>query len=509
MTMPPMVRRTLLTLVALLAIAPALVAQERPSRREPPERRQRTEQPANTTGVATSVLRLLPADAVSEKEINIGGRSLAYTATAGTLSLYDQSGERSAAVFYTAYVLKGAEAGRRPITFVFNGGPGAASAYLHLGLVGPRIVDFGQDGYDGATAKLRDNPDTWLAFTDLVMIDPVGTGWSRAAKADDRSFWNVRSDAASLAKAIALFVAHNSRSASPKYLLGESYGGFRAAKVARDLQNDQGIFVSGVLMVSPLIEGSYTFGVRSDPFTAALQFPSLVATELERTKTFTPDAMAEAERFATGEYLSTLAGPPQAGDKAKAFYAKIAQMTGLTVEEVAKSRGYVREAYLEHLRSRGWQVSVYDASHPVLHPFPGRYSGDVVLDGFTRALSGLFVGYARDELGFKSDITYILLNRELRWDWGNEGQRERAGVSDDLRSLLSLGPSFRLLVAHGRSDLVTPYGVSRYVLDQLSPQNGPDRVQLKLYRGGHMFYFDQAERRAFTAAAKDLYQRAP
>src|SRR5207302_7653383 len=125
------------------------------------------------------VLRLLPPDAVTQHTINPAGRNLDYTATAGTLSLYDQSGERSAAIFYTAYVAKGADPASRPVTFVFNGGPGAASAFLNLGLVGPRIAQFGMTGHDGSATKLQDNPDTWLAFTDLVLIDPVGTGWSR------------------------------------------------------------------------------------------------------------------------------------------------------------------------------------------------------------------------------------------------------------------------------------------------------------------------------------------
>ena len=124
-------------------------------------------------------------------------------------------------MFYTAYVLKGADAAKRPLTFAFNGGPGAASAFLHLGLAGPRIADFGPSGYDGAAAKLKDNPDTWLTFTDLVMIDPVSTGWSKPAKPDQGSaFHNISADADSLAKVVALYVAHNSRQTSAKYLLG-------------------------------------------------------------------------------------------------------------------------------------------------------------------------------------------------------------------------------------------------------------------------------------------------
>ena len=246
------------------------------------------------------------------------------------------------------------DAARRPLTFAFNGGPGAASVYLNLGLAGPRIVDFGPDGRDGAAAKLVDNPDSWLAFTDLVMIDPIGTGWSRTAKPDDaKNFWGVRSDANVLAKVIALYVAKNSRGASPKYLLGESYGGFRAAKVARALQSDQGIVVTGIVMVSPLLEASFQWGSSQYALGAALHFPTLVATELERTKKFTPEAMAEAERFAMNEYLPTLAGRPPTGDKAKAFYGRVAEMTGLPVDVVAKSRGWVRNAYLQHLRANG------------------------------------------------------------------------------------------------------------------------------------------------------------
>ena len=189
--------------IILAGVLTSAGAQDQPGKAEPRD--------------VKGVLRLLPADAVTEHSIDIGKSKLSYTATAGTLAFYDQSGERSASVFYTAYVSKGSSA-NRPLTFVFNGGPGAASAFLHLGLVGPRILDLGRDA---ARAELRDNPETWLAFTDLVLIDPIGTGWSRAAKADDaKQFWGISSDASAMAKAIALYVAKNNRGASPKYLFG-------------------------------------------------------------------------------------------------------------------------------------------------------------------------------------------------------------------------------------------------------------------------------------------------
>src|SRR5262245_35175406 len=151
---------------------------------------------------AKGVLPLPPADSATEHSIDTPPCTITYARTAGPLAFYNQSGEQSAPVFYTAYVAKAAPA-NRPLTFVFNGGPGAASAFLHLGLVGPRILDFGPDSHEAARAILRDNPDTWLSFTDLVLIDPVGTGWSRTVKPDDgKNFWSIRSDASSMANAL-------------------------------------------------------------------------------------------------------------------------------------------------------------------------------------------------------------------------------------------------------------------------------------------------------------------
>jgi carboxypeptidase C (cathepsin A) len=321
----------------------------------------------------------------------------------------------------------------------------------------------------------------------------------------------VQRDADVIAKLIALYVAKNSRGSSQKYLLGESYGGFRAAKVARELQNDQGIVVSGIIMVSPMLEAAFQWGGET-ALRAALHFPALAATELERNKAFTPEAMAEAERFAMTEYLTTLAGPRPPGEATDRFYGRIAKVTGLPVETVAKTRGYVRGAYLQHLRANGRAVSSYDGSFAVPDPYPESASGrgsDPMLDGFSRALSGAFVGYARDELGFKTDMTYVLLAGDIssKWDWGD--RRSPPGVSDDIRNLLALNPSFRLLVAHGYTDLVTPYGVSRYVLDQIPDIGGAGRTQIKLYRGGHMYYFDAASRQAFSADARDFIQRGP
>ena len=505
--------RLLFAILAFAALAAPLAAQDRPPDR-PARAAQQQGKPGDDAPHGPGVLRLLPPDSSTDQEIKLGGRTLAYTATAGTLTLFDGSGEKLAQVFYTAYVAKGGDGAKRPVTFAFNGGPGAASAYINLGFAGPRIADFGPDGRDGAAAKLADNPDCWLGFTDLVMIDPIGTGWSRTAKPDDaKNFWSINGDANVMAKVISLYVAKNSRAASPKYLLGESYGGFRSAKVARALQTDQGIVVSGIVMVSPLLEASFLWG-QQNALGTALRLPTIVAAHLEQTKKFTPQALAEAERFAMNEYLIALAGKPLAGDAAKAFYNRVAEMTGVPLDVVTRSRGAVSfPAYMDSGRAQGQSMSNYDANFRTPDPFPERSrSGgdDPILDGFTRALAGLFVGYARDELGFKTDMTYNLLAHEVssKWEWGD--RREPPGVSGDLRELLSLNPSFRLLVAHGRTDLVTPYGVSRYVLDHVpSDLGGRDRTRLAVYRGGHMFYFDATSRRAFTGDVKAFYQAEP
>jgi len=491
----------------LIALAIAAVAATAAAQDHPGHGGERAERQSEHNG--PGVLALLPADAVTEHSIDTRSGKLDYTATAGTFSLFDQSGERSAAVFYTAYAAKSANPAR-PVTFVFNGGPGAASAFLNLGLVGPRLAEFGMNGHDGSQVRLIDNPDTWLAFTDLVLIDAVGTGWSRAAKPDGaHAFWGVHADAESLAKVIALYVAKNSRSASPKFIVGESYGGFRAAKVARLLQSDQGIVISGIVMLSPLLETAFQFGGDRFALGAALQLPSLAAAELERRGAFSKEALAAAEHFALTDYLTTLAGPPLRGEAAKSFYARAAKFTGLSVDALAASHGFIGDAYVKNLDAGAHKiVSRYDATFASDDPYPETTAPrgpDPILDGVIRAYGSAFVGYARDELSFKTEMSYNLLDASISGKWEWEHGRGQAGVTDDLRVLLALTPSFRLMIGHGYSDMVTPYSVSRYVLQHLPAFEGEERAQLKLYRGGHMFYLDPDSRKAFSADARTMY----
>lgn len=462
-------------------------------------------------GAAQGILSLLPADSVTRHVLKTADGDLPYEATAGTIAIRGQDGRVSAKVFYTAYVSKAG--GERPLTFAFNGGPGAASAYLHLGFAGPRIVDFGPDGNDGATAQLKDNPESWLRFTDLVFIDPVGTGWSRAA-GNGSEFYGVEQDADAVAKVIALYVQRTNRAGAAKYLLGESYGGFRAAKVATALKDRQGILVSGIIMVSPMIEAGLIFGATDYPLGAALQLPSIAAAELERKQGFDPKAVADAEEFAMGDYLVTLAGAPPRGPEAEAFYDKVSRLTGIDRKTVERSRGFVGDMLT---KTRDGEIaSPYDAAYTVPDPYPetpGDRSDDPILDGYTRAYGSFFASYARNDLDYPCEMTYSLLSLDVnrRWEWksGRGGTRADASASDDIRELLATIPSFRLMVMHGYSDVITPYGASRYVLDHLPPELADGRAALTLYRGGHMFYTRPDALKAATADAKAFYERAP
>src|SRR5689334_13150801 len=352
-------------LLRVAAVSLTVLTAAAPSFAQSPHNSEQQRQEQQSAG--KGVLRLLPGDSVTEHSVDTPQGKLTYTATAGTIPLYGQSGEQIAAIFYTSYVAKNAS-GKRPLTFVFNGGPGAASAFLNLGLVGPRRLDFGRDARHPSDAKLVDNPDTWLRFTDLVLVDPIGTGWSRTVKADDgKDFWSVQRDADVMAKAITVYATKHDRSSGPLYLAGESYGGFRAAKVARVLQKDYGIGVNGIVMLSPLLEGWLTFGDDQSALRAALELPSLAAAHLAAENKLTLEALSKAEKFALTDYLTALAGPPLTGEAAQAFYGRVAEITGVPVDAVAKARGFIIDSVIKVLRN-GKLVSRYDADFAVDDP---------------------------------------------------------------------------------------------------------------------------------------------
>ena len=406
-----------------------------------------------SASTAASHRTLLPADSVTQHEITVAGKKLTYTATAGTLDLKDDNDETTAEIFYVSFTLANAgDAERRPVTYLFNGGPGAGSAYLDIGAVGPRTLRFSGDGTPAPLgAKVADNPDTWLPFTDLVFVDPVGTGFSRATDPDkaQKEFWGVSQDIDTLGEIVRLHLAKTGRLTSPIYLAGESYGGFRVARLAESLPTEHGIDPAGIIMISPIIEFGLAFGGPLGPLPWALRLPSYAAVKLGG-KALDKDALDEAENFALHDYLETLVAGPSEGAAAKPVYDKLAELTGLDEDSIARWHGRIPvDDFLHDLhQSDGLVLSRYDATVSEVDPNPwdrGEYD-DPVLDATVGPFTSAFVAYARDELGFKTDEPYQILNKEVErhWDWG--GSRfplHSVGASDELRRALARPDSGR------------------------------------------------------------------
>ncbi|MCO5071954.1 MAG: peptidase S10 [Rhizobiaceae bacterium] len=466
------------------------------------------------------VLSLLPAPQTTQHSITIASGKLDYTATAGTLSLLGGDGGVTAEIFYTAYSVKapsGQSQTQRPITFVFNGGPGAASAYLHLGALGPRVLATAPDGHFlPPPQKLKDNPDTWLDMTDLVFIDPVGTGYSREApdqKASD--FWGVQQDASSVGAFVRLYLSQTGRTGSPVYLAGESYGGFRAALMSRTLQEEAGIAPSGIVLISPALEFMLVRPDEFEPLQWAMELPSMAAARLEKegvTGQEFRDRVAQVERYALGEYLVALASGLEEGGRIAS--ERVAQITGLPLDIVQRNFARIPTFLFtsEIARADKAVVSAYDTGIETADISPsglGRDGPDPVLDRSVPALTSAFVSYVRDELNFQTDISYRLLNREIssKWDYGTSSSRQGyAGVMGDLQRARSLNPDLGVLIVHGYTDLVTPYMASRYLVSQLPSLKGALPIRVDVLEGGHMMYLRPDSRRALKAAASDLYK---
>ena len=456
----------------------------------------------------------LPADATTHHQIALNGKTIEYTAVAGSLPLNDEKGAKQADIFYVAFFRDGIDdASKRPITYAFNGGPGAAAAYLDIGALGPRVLDFGAQGKpQPANDRVGDNPDTWLPFTDLVFIDPVGTGFSRAVSDEAaKKLYRVGPDLDALAQIIRLHLTRAQRLTSPVFLVGESYGGFRAARLAHQLATDAGIAPQGVLLVSPAIEFRLMQGDRYDVLPWALALPAYAAVALEEKNALSADALRDAEHFALGDYLTGLAAAPDA--QPPQFYARIAELTGLAEPIVARWRGRITAGIYakERHRAQGEVLSRYDGGITAPDPNPSsRYpEDDPILEGTIAPYTRAFTAYARNELGFATDLPYQLLNHEVsrHWEWrdGEGGGRASLGAGDELARALALEPRLRVLIAHGLTDLTTPYMMSRFVIDHLPSNVTSERVSLKLYAGGHMMYMRTASRHRLHDDAQAFY----
>jgi carboxypeptidase C (cathepsin A) len=482
----------------LLAAMPAVADDDKPAT-----------QPAAKPQTATPP----PADSTTHHQISLGDKQIAYTATAGSVAIKDDKGEKQADIFFLAFTLDGADAAQRPVTYAFNGGPGAASAYLDLGALGPRMLDFGIAGKpEPVIEHVVDNPDSWLPFTDLVFIDPAGTGFSRAASGDAaKKLYGVGPDLDALAQVIRLHLGRSNRLASPIYLAGESYGGFRAVRLAQLLAAEEGIAAAGVMLISPVIEFRLMSGDRFDVLPWALRLPAYAAVALEAKQALTLDALKEPERFALNDYLVALAAGTRGTPEH--FYDRVAELTGLDAATVSRWGGRVPPgAYVKALRRADGQIiSRYDGTVAAPDPDPSSAYGedDPLLQGTIAPFTRAFTAYARDELGISTELAYHLLSSEVgrHWQWhdGNSSQRADVGSADALARALALQPHLKVLIAHGLTDLTTPYMMSRYVIDHLPSSVTAERVTLKLYPGGHMMYLRSGSRRQLHDDAAAFY----
>jgi carboxypeptidase C (cathepsin A) len=452
----------------------------------------------------------LPADAHVQQSAQIGGRTLKYTVTVGSLPVRDEKGTTVAEVVYTAYTTGG---GDRPVTFALNGGPGASSVYLNLGAIGPKRVSFGVEGSNPSDpATLHDNPGSWLPFTDLVFIDPVGTGFSRALVDDKKAtelFYSTDNDIRYLSRIVYDWLVTHHRLQSPKYLVGESYGGFRGPRITDYLQTQLGVAMKGVVLVSPYLDPAASNDENVSPLPWMLTLPSIAAAHLEREHKLTPEAMAKVVEYTRGEYATDLMrgrSDPQATER---VIKKVTELTGLDPLFVRRSGGrletqaYLREVY----RAEGKLGSRYDSNVTAWDPFPyapRQRTGDPILNGIIAPTTTAMVDFVTRTVGWKYDGRYNALSYEVNKLWHEDEDAVEGSVSQ-LRESVANDPGLRVLIAHGWDDLSCPFMASVLIVDQMPAMGDPNRVQVKSYPGGHMFYARPDSQAALLEDVKALY----
>jgi carboxypeptidase C (cathepsin A) len=512
-------RRSIVVLAAVLVVGGATSAwPQRPprpgaqapaaSQSEPPGGK--AEQPSSNRQANA---QRLPADVTTDQSVELPGRTLHFKATAGSIPINDGEGTLQAEIAFVAHVIEHQGAASRPVTFVFNGGPGASSAYLQLGALGPWRLPL--DHIEPSTSPVViPNTDTWLDFTDLVFIDPVGTGYSRLDATGDsvrRQFLSIDGDAEALGVFIRKWIEKNGRQISAKFIVGESYGGFRAPKIARVLQGNQGVGVSGLILISPVLDFGMFGQRRHWPLSWVVHLPSMAATILEAKNAFNREALRDVERYATGDYLADLMRGERDAVAVERISTKVAAYTGLDPALVRRLAGRVDTGTFQRElnRQRGLVASAYDATITGFDPNPtsaNSHFEDPMLSAMGPPLSSAMTDLYQRVLHWRVDAPYRLLNHDIssRWDWGKS--RSGPEVVNDLRDALAFDPGLRVLVTHGASDLVTPYFADQLILDQLPVFGSADRLRLAVYGGGHMYYSRDASRRSLRADAEQLYR---
>jgi carboxypeptidase C (cathepsin A) len=498
-----------------IALTLSLLALAAPSALSPLSAQQgRPERPAGapaTPAADAPVANPLPPDAHVEQQITFEGKPLKYTATVGTLPVKNAEGKPVGEVVFTSYIV---DAPNRPVTFAFNGGPGAASVYLNLGAIGPKKVAFGEEGQSPSDpAVLHDNPGTWLDFTDLVFIDPIGTGFSRSLVNMDetkRLFYGPDQDIAYLSKIVYDWLVKNGRLESRKYLVGESYGGYRGPRLTAYLQSQIGVAMNGLVLVSPALAPSAGSPDLS-PVPWMITLPSIVAANYERQNKLTDANMAEVIAYTRGEYAEDLLkgnSDPQATPR---IVKKVTELTGLDPTFVRQSGGRLEtQAFLrEEFRETGKLGSRYDPNVTAYDPFPynpTQETNDPILLSIIAPTTTAMVDFVTHTVGWKTDARYNALSDEVNRNWdrsSRNGYFSSSAAATDLRVAVATDPKLRVVIAHGWADLSCPFMGSVLTVSQIPIMGDPTRVQVHMYPGGHMYY---ARTASSLALRKDVIE---
>jgi carboxypeptidase C (cathepsin A) len=442
---------------------------------------------------------------VTKHEIRLNAKTLNYTATTGMIPIKNQQGEIDANLFFVAYTLDGvADRAKRPLMFSFNGGPGSASVWLHMGCIGPKRVKMLDDGgLPAAPYQLVDNDQTWLDQTDLVFIDPVGTGFSRAANTTlQHRFNGLQGDIESVGEFIRLFLSRNERWSSPLFLVGESYGTTRAASLAGYLI-DEGIAFNGVVLISSVLNFETIEFARGNDLPYQLYLPSYTATAFYHKK-LAPElqknletTLKDAEKWAVSEYGPALTKGDQLTDaEEKALVAKFARYTGLDARYADSSglRVELMHFLRELMRDRKMMAGRLDSRLIGPAPLDASETGDFdpSMADIRPPYTAMFNQYVRSELGYKTDAVYYVLGGGiLPWDFGKENENRYVDVSEALRSAFAKNPHMKVFVGCGYYDMATPYFAAEYTFNHMGLHPSVRKnVTMQYYTAGHMFYID-------------------
>lgn len=490
--------KTIFPLLILIS-APAY-AQEKPAAEEkkPPVAEEKSVEPIQKKGT-----------------VKIDGKDIAYVSTVGKIVLKNKKNEPRASIFYTSYTRdKAGDVSKRPVMFAFNGGPGSSAVWLHLGILGPRRLDLPGDGTQPVTppARLIDNDQSILDVCDLVFIDPVTTGYSRAAgKAEEKEFHGLNEDIESVGDFIRLWITNNNRWSSPKYLCGESYGGIRAAGLANHLQDRYGMSLNGVVMLSTLLDFRTLVPALGSQLSYQVYLPSFATTALHHGKTKGErDAVYQAAKeFAYGDYaLALLKGNEIKKDEFERIAGKLSEMTGVSAEIWKKYHLCLDPSIFraELLRKEGKVIGRFDArvAWDVTDPTMESAEYDPSYSLAYQAFSTAMLSYLGDELGWKEDQPYEILTSEVG-PWKYSSDNRIVNLTGDLATALRDNPKLQVLVMGAHTDLATPPEGVAYSFRQLTGTSPAllNQVKYTYYDAGHMFYTNPAD---LKKSRKDLVE---